>query len=266
MQTNADANLLDFFYALDNSMWEKYRSDGEANYLHANETARELLSHADLPLLLRARAGVILTCTSDEPAEALQHAQEAVRVAKLIMDIVGDRAGRVETQLLANCEDVLQQAQDWQPESGAVEGEAGAEGEVGEADDEGEEVIVWQAEFVKEALRRRDLEASGREGLAETSSADQPGVAVAGQEKSKAVERTDKRKKKVTRRLDSRNTDEEEGLLQEYDLTTNVWVDLGTAVEPKFVDEDDEMLLTESEQLAKDEQKRADDDEMLLDF
>lgn len=53
-------NTLRVYYSLEDSMMRTHREKTEAGDARANETARNLLENADLPLLIRARACMIL--------------------------------------------------------------------------------------------------------------------------------------------------------------------------------------------------------------
>ena len=65
-------------------MMAAHREGTDARRTYAEQSARILLEHADLPLLLRARALMILGC-SDE-GDFVSAAREAVRIAQLAKD------------------------------------------------------------------------------------------------------------------------------------------------------------------------------------
>ena len=71
-------NRISAYYALDRAMIRAHRQD---NFEHAESTARILLENADLPLLIRARACIIIGC-SEEP-DFLDMAEEAVRITQM---------------------------------------------------------------------------------------------------------------------------------------------------------------------------------------
>lgn len=66
--SNADQNLLNTMWALDRSMLQAHREGGDANTAKSESTAKTLLEYPELPLLIRARALVILGC-SNEPGK-----------------------------------------------------------------------------------------------------------------------------------------------------------------------------------------------------
>lgn len=101
------------------------------------QTAHTLLEHPDLPLLIRARACMVLGCA--ENREAITWAEQGVRIAELGVRLVieaGGVPGRIETGLVDDCKDVLKQAQEW--EKYMEENEGGGE-EVQEEEEEEEE-------------------------------------------------------------------------------------------------------------------------------
>lgn len=63
-------------------MMKAHRKDDDESRADAERTARILLSNSDLPLLIRARACMVLGC-SDSAPDFLEWAKEGVRVAKL---------------------------------------------------------------------------------------------------------------------------------------------------------------------------------------
>lgn len=69
-----------------------HRRDDDESRADAERTAQILLDNADLPLLIRARACMILGCSDSDP-DFLKWAKEGVRVAKLgamRADVVGN--------------------------------------------------------------------------------------------------------------------------------------------------------------------------------
>lgn len=122
-------NTTKAYYALDKAMLQAHR-DGNDEY--AESTARVLLSHADIPLLIRTRACMVLACAAEE--DSLQMAHEAVRIAELGFSRCTN-PGEVERQLVEDARTVLRQTQEAQEE----EEEEGEEAEE-EAEDELEEV------------------------------------------------------------------------------------------------------------------------------
>lgn len=94
-------NTLRMYYRLDEEMWLAHREKTDEGRAKANETARILLENADLPLLLRARACMILGCSTEE--DYLEWAEEGVRIGEII---IAKAAGEVETTLLRNCKEV----------------------------------------------------------------------------------------------------------------------------------------------------------------
>lgn len=117
------------YYALDKSMLVAHRAE---KHKEAEETARLLLGNADLPLLLRARACMVLGC-GDSP-DFLDMAKEGVRVAELGYSRCTD-PGELEKNLVEDCKVVLGQAQQAFDEQG--------EDTEGGDDDGGE--LVWEA-------------------------------------------------------------------------------------------------------------------------
>ncbi|PPJ59667.1 hypothetical protein CBER1_01230 [Cercospora berteroae] len=93
-------NLKRTFFALDRAMLEAHREDRDED---AEHTARILLGYAELPLLIRARACMVLGC-SGVADDALDMAKEAVRVAELGLTLIDDDLAK---QLLADCRTVL---------------------------------------------------------------------------------------------------------------------------------------------------------------
>ncbi|KAK5131990.1 hypothetical protein LTR08_000410 [Meristemomyces frigidus] len=83
-----------------NQMLQAHRRDDDDT---AESTARILLDYAELPLLIRARACMVLGCSED--ADSLDWAEEGVRIAELA-NKVASKVGEVEKRLLADCKDV----------------------------------------------------------------------------------------------------------------------------------------------------------------
>ncbi|KAF2210313.1 hypothetical protein CERZMDRAFT_86062 [Cercospora zeae-maydis SCOH1-5] len=95
---------------------------------YAESTARMLLENADLPLLIRARACMIIGCSIDP--DFLDMAKEVVRIAELGYSLC-DNPGDFERALVRNCKEVLEEAQ------------AAYDEWVGNEDEQGE--LVWEA-------------------------------------------------------------------------------------------------------------------------
>ena len=91
-------------------MIKMHRKGDDESRANAEHTARVLVSHSDLPLLLRARSCMVLGCSDDD--DALEWADEGVRVAELGMSLAGSEAGDVERQLLADCKAVRDAAKE----------------------------------------------------------------------------------------------------------------------------------------------------------
>lgn len=89
--SNPDENLLNTMRALDRSMLLAHRREDDAGRAEAEETAKILLEYAQLPLLIRGRAEMVLAC-SDKPG-FLEHAKEAVRIAELGIETSTDVGG-----------------------------------------------------------------------------------------------------------------------------------------------------------------------------
>ncbi|KAK4546687.1 hypothetical protein LTR36_001905 [Oleoguttula mirabilis] len=105
-----DNNTLRVYYALDTNMIQLHKK-GSVN--EAEHIARTLVSYADLPLLLRARACLVMA-HSTEPGY-VQWAREAVRIAQMCLDHAteaGVDMPTAEQRMLAQCEEALQNAQD----------------------------------------------------------------------------------------------------------------------------------------------------------
>lgn len=102
----------------------------------AVENARILVENAIVPLLIRARACMILGYSVED--DALVWAKEGVRVAELIVE-VSTKVGEAEEKLLGNCREVLEAAE----ERAREEEEWEREEEKGddEKDDEHEEEV-----------------------------------------------------------------------------------------------------------------------------
>ncbi len=101
-----------------------HRRGDDDSRADAESTAHILLAYPDLPLLLRARACMVLGC-SDE-GDFLGWAKEGLRIAELAISIAS-KVGRVEEQLLKSCKSVLAEAQEAFDEA---EGEEALEAQV----------------------------------------------------------------------------------------------------------------------------------------
>ncbi|CZT20722.1 uncharacterized protein RCC_06580 [Ramularia collo-cygni] len=93
------------YYALDREMLTAHREERDA---HAENIARSLLEHANIPLLIRARACMVIGC-SNAP-DHLDMAKEAVRIAELGRSRCVS-PGDFENQLVADCREVCRGAQ-----------------------------------------------------------------------------------------------------------------------------------------------------------
>lgn len=101
----------------------------------AESTSRDLLSNDDLPLLIRARACMVLACSND--SDYVDMAKEGARIGKLIYGIA---QGPVEQRILDNTRTVLRQSLERSEKEAANE----------EIDD-GDLKVVWQADDIKES-------------------------------------------------------------------------------------------------------------------
>ncbi|KAK5131818.1 hypothetical protein LTR08_000573 [Meristemomyces frigidus] len=133
------SNAVRVYQALDTDMHKLRRQNTDETSAEAERIATLLLEYADLPIVFRARACMILA-RSDTPGY-LAWAQEAVRVIELgISQIVskGRQPGPGEDELLAACKKVLENA-----EADFAEFGYPAEDEK-ESEEEGE--VVWTVE------------------------------------------------------------------------------------------------------------------------
>ncbi|KAK3048709.1 hypothetical protein LTR09_010018 [Extremus antarcticus] len=121
MSNNADAdaaaraealskmsNAARAFYALDSSMMRAHRANTEEDDKMAVNTARTLVEDADAPLLVRARACMVLRCSTED--DYFVWATEAVRTAELILEVTSN-VGEAEEKLMASCRKVLEAAE-----------------------------------------------------------------------------------------------------------------------------------------------------------
>lgn len=115
------------YYALDEAMLRAHRDDKDDE---ADQTARVLLEHADLPLLLRARACMVIGC-SDEAPDFLEMAEQAVHIPELGYGLC-ENPTTFEEGLVADCKKVLSEAKEVARQQ--------------EANQEDEEELVWQAD------------------------------------------------------------------------------------------------------------------------
>lgn len=97
---------------------------------YAESTAHTLLENADLPLLIRARALIVLGCS--QKADCLEMAEEAVRIVRVGMAEM-ERNGTPPNQeiddLLRECEKVRDGAKEFLDEYGDTLDELDATGE-----------------------------------------------------------------------------------------------------------------------------------------
>ncbi|KAK4506370.1 hypothetical protein PRZ48_000100 [Zasmidium cellare] len=141
------------YYALDKSMMKAHTADRNDD---AEATARSLLENADLPLLLRARACMILGC--GESPDFIDMAKESMRVAEL-----GLGAGELGKNLVEDCNKVLEEAQ--------VAADEKAKEEKGDDEDEEEEEgmeLVWRAGEHEDDEKNGQAEGDGK-GQAKSS-------------------------------------------------------------------------------------------------
>jgi hypothetical protein len=89
-------------------MMKLHREDTDESRSKSEETAHLLLTHADLPLVFRARACMILGCSGDPGY--VEWAKEAVRIAELGI-ANAKTVGENERTLLQSCQKVLKQAE-----------------------------------------------------------------------------------------------------------------------------------------------------------
>ncbi|KAK5166651.1 uncharacterized protein LTR77_008195 [Saxophila tyrrhenica] len=139
-------------------MIRQFRQGDDASVASAVHTARELLTHAELPLIIRARACMVLGCSS-EP-DFLEQAEEAVRIAQLATDNATS-VGQLGRQLLEDCKTVLREAQKAHDAASAFEEEE----EEPPAEDE---EVVWDPDDptigAEEEDPRNDAEENGKSG------------------------------------------------------------------------------------------------------
>ncbi|KAF2162744.1 hypothetical protein M409DRAFT_26982 [Zasmidium cellare ATCC 36951] len=133
-------NTIRTYYALDEAMVKAHREDRDE---YAVSTARSLLGNADLPLLIRARACMVLGC-SEQPG-FLDMAKDGVRIAELGLCRCTS-PGETEHQLVEACRQVLDEAQKaWDEKEKRVWGDGelvrdGDEKEAGEIDEQTEKL------------------------------------------------------------------------------------------------------------------------------
>jgi hypothetical protein len=89
-------------------MFKAHKEDTDEKNLFAENTARILLSNADLPLRLRSRACIILACSLKD--DYLEMAEQAVRIAELCCST--ENPVDLEKNLLRDCQTLLHQAQE----------------------------------------------------------------------------------------------------------------------------------------------------------
>lgn len=134
-------NTIRTYYALDESMAKAHFDDKSEE---AEKTARILLENPDLPLLIRARACMVIGC-GDAP-DFLEMAKEGVRIAELGLNLCGGEAGKREKSLVVSCKHVLKEAE-----------EAAAEMEKEEDEDDME--TVWEADADEEVGQPKEPDA-----------------------------------------------------------------------------------------------------------
>ena len=124
-------NLTKTYYALDKAMVSAHRDE---NHDYAESTARVLLGYADIPLLIRTRACMVLACAAEE--DSLEMAHEAVRIAELGYSRCTN-PGEVEKQLVEDARTVLKQTQEMEEAAEEADEEAEDEAEDEAAGTEG---------------------------------------------------------------------------------------------------------------------------------
>lgn len=97
------SNTIKAYYAFDEAMFKAHREDRNE---YAESTARMLIVNADLPLLIRARACMVLGCCIDP--DFLDMAKEGVRIAELGYSRCNN-PGDFERTLAHSCKHVLEE-------------------------------------------------------------------------------------------------------------------------------------------------------------
>ena len=159
-----------------------------------------LLENADLPLVFRARACIIMGCSS-QPGY-VQWAEEAVRVVNMGIEYA-DSAGPAEQTLLEACEQVLRDAKEDHEALGGYEEEDEEEAEQ-EGIEEGEELAG-------------DVQNEAEGGYA---------VPLARGPRTSEVYRPEQ---KATEKKKSLGVDSSRDVVQEWDENLQMWVDQGPA-------------------------------------
>ncbi|KAK4542858.1 hypothetical protein LTR36_006047 [Oleoguttula mirabilis] len=128
---------------MDESMHEFHKKGQEdkKNRDEAEHIAQILLSYADLPLVFRCRALMIMGC-SEKPGY-VEWAKEAVRFAELGTASAQGPLTEGDQQLLANCKTLLEQAEeDYAERGGYDDGQGDVDEDTGD-EDEGE--VIWDS-------------------------------------------------------------------------------------------------------------------------
>jgi hypothetical protein len=104
-------NTVRAYFELDQAMVKAHFEKTVERQAFAESTARTLLANADLPLLFRARACMVLGCNNDPESDYLEMAQQGVRMAELMVSRCEPGPGPWETRILEDCKIVLKEAQ-----------------------------------------------------------------------------------------------------------------------------------------------------------
>ncbi|KAK4956713.1 hypothetical protein LTR10_006240 [Elasticomyces elasticus] len=240
------SNLVRVYQAMDHSMMIAHREDNDEKRAEAERIAHLLLSYADLPLVFRARASMILGCGTTRGY--VEWAKEAVHFAQLGIDQMGEQPGETELTLLRSCEEVRDKAvADFEELGGYEEDDEVEEVAAGEEESSlhGDSIGAGTAEPDKIEV---DVDAS-------TSAAPPRGVfyqsRVDDEEMLLTLEIEEQllmpmtapgqpRRKKKVRRIDSGYAENriDRNAVEEFDKAAMDWVPLGMAADPAAEGED----------------------------
>ncbi|KAK3722969.1 hypothetical protein LTR37_002115 [Vermiconidia calcicola] len=225
------SNTVRVFKALDADMIKRHREGTDESRAEAEHIAKTLVSHADLPLVFRARACMVLGCAK-EPGY-VGWAKEAVRIVKLGIEAMGGTPGAAEARLLRQCQQTLDNAeQDYEELANDAEGMEGEEDTEIEGSEE-EEVVYRDGEG--EVSERAYSGAGGGQGATVHSTRGSAGGPM-------EVNQRDSEKKKRLRRVHSGDQDTDP-IWEEFDKAKGNYVPLGTATEPEYLDIDEEGII-----------------------
>ncbi|KAK3715131.1 hypothetical protein LTR37_007341 [Vermiconidia calcicola] len=202
------SNTVRLYKALDADMIKRPREGTDESRAEAEHIAKTFISHADLWLIFRARACMVLGC-SEEPSY-VGWAKEAVRIVKLRIETMGGTPGAAGDRLLRECQQTLD-----------------------DAEQDYEELANEAEEMAKGTCRKKPSSGDGEEQGATVHST--RGSAGGRME----VNQTESKKKKRVRRIHSGHPDTEESR-KEFDKAQGCYVLLGAAIDPEYLGIDEE--------------------------